>query len=181
MQLLHDPVPRLRGTFKVAYANNWRRSYVQLARRKELNPRAERWSIETLHKNSAWVKLESCIIREVKFARQNVREKGALSGWRECVCARARARAKREEGWRDLCYRYTSISLDREEPSRSPTPVIDIVARYEEQGVRSTPRGVRSTHWEVEHCDSTQGQCQSRTQKPQHQKDIGHSKKIRKR
>jgi hypothetical protein len=42
MQLLHEPVPRLRGTFKVAYANNWHRSYVQRARQKELNPRAER-------------------------------------------------------------------------------------------------------------------------------------------
>jgi hypothetical protein len=42
MQLLHEPVPRLRGTFKVDYANNWHRSYVQRARRKELNPRAER-------------------------------------------------------------------------------------------------------------------------------------------
>jgi hypothetical protein len=29
----------------------------------------------------------------------------------------------------------------------------------------------------VEHRDSTQGQCLSRTQKPQYQKGIGHSKK----
>jgi hypothetical protein len=42
MQLLYEPVPRLRGTFKVASANNWHRSYVQRARQKELNPRAER-------------------------------------------------------------------------------------------------------------------------------------------
>jgi hypothetical protein len=40
MQLLHEPVPRLRETFKVAYANNWHHSYVR-ARRKELNPRVE--------------------------------------------------------------------------------------------------------------------------------------------
>jgi hypothetical protein len=25
MQLLHEPVPRLRGTFKVSYASNWHR------------------------------------------------------------------------------------------------------------------------------------------------------------
>jgi hypothetical protein len=42
MQLLHEPVPRLRGTFKVVYANNLHRSYVQRARQKELNPCAER-------------------------------------------------------------------------------------------------------------------------------------------
>jgi hypothetical protein len=41
MKLLHEPVPRLRGILKVAYANNWRCSYVQLARWKELNPHAE--------------------------------------------------------------------------------------------------------------------------------------------
>jgi hypothetical protein len=28
IQLLHEPVPRLRGTFKVAYANNCHHSYV---------------------------------------------------------------------------------------------------------------------------------------------------------
>jgi hypothetical protein len=70
MQLLHEPVTILRGTFKVAYANNWHHSYVKRARWKELNPRAERWSIETLQKNNAWVRLESRRIREAKFARQ---------------------------------------------------------------------------------------------------------------
>jgi hypothetical protein len=70
MQLLHEPVPRLRWTFKVAYANNWHHSYIQRAHRKELNPCAKSWSIETLHKNNFWVRLESCRIREVEFARQ---------------------------------------------------------------------------------------------------------------
>jgi hypothetical protein len=42
MQLLHEPVTRLRGTFKVAYANNWHHTYVKRARWKELNPRAKR-------------------------------------------------------------------------------------------------------------------------------------------
>jgi hypothetical protein len=58
------------AVFKVDYANNWHRSYVQRARRKELNPHAERWSIETLHKNNTWASLESRSIREVEFARQ---------------------------------------------------------------------------------------------------------------
>jgi hypothetical protein len=42
MQLLHEPVPRLRETSKVAYANNWHHSYVQRTHWKELNPRVER-------------------------------------------------------------------------------------------------------------------------------------------
>jgi hypothetical protein len=70
MQLLHEPVPRLRGTFKVAYASNCHHIYVQRARRKELNPCAKSWSIETLHKNNFWVRRESRKIREVEFARQ---------------------------------------------------------------------------------------------------------------
>jgi hypothetical protein len=50
-----------------------------------------------------------------------------------CACALA----KREEGRRDLCHHYTNISLDREKPSRSPTLVIDIIARYDELAKRS--------------------------------------------
>jgi hypothetical protein len=97
MQLLHEPVPRLRGTFKVAYANNCHHSYVQRARWKELNPHAERLSIETLHKNNARFRLKSRRIR-VEFARQNkVREKEALSVWMVCVRARAQ-RERRDEG-----------------------------------------------------------------------------------
>jgi hypothetical protein len=42
MQLLHEPVPRLRGTFKVSYANNWHHSHVPRACLKELNPRVGR-------------------------------------------------------------------------------------------------------------------------------------------
>jgi hypothetical protein len=52
-----------------------------------------------------------------------------------------------------MCHRYTSISLDREEPSRSLALATGIIARYDE-----LTRGVGSTHQEVEHRDSTQGQ-----------------------
>jgi hypothetical protein len=31
MQLLHEPVPRSIGTFKVAYASNWHRNHVRRA------------------------------------------------------------------------------------------------------------------------------------------------------
>jgi hypothetical protein len=70
VQLLHEPVPRLRGTFKVSYASNWHRSHVQRACLKELNPCAERWSIEALHKDNARVRLGSCAIREAEFTWQ---------------------------------------------------------------------------------------------------------------
>jgi hypothetical protein len=46
-------------------------------------------------------------------------------------------RAKREEGTSHPCHCYTSISLDREEPSRSLTPAIRIIARYNEVAKRS--------------------------------------------
>jgi hypothetical protein len=44
-----------------------------------------------------------------------------------------RERACEERG---LCHRYTSISLDREEPSRLPTPTTGIIVRYGELAKR---------------------------------------------
>jgi hypothetical protein len=69
-------------------------------------------------------------IRKAQNQRGRVRttkvgEKDALWGWRESGC---------EE--RGLCHRYTSISLDREEPSRSPTPTTGIIVRYGELAKR---------------------------------------------
>jgi hypothetical protein len=62
-----------------------------------------------------------------------VREKEALLGWMVCVCVRAQ-RERRDEG---TCTTTTLTYLDREKPSRSPTLVIDIIARYDELAKRS--------------------------------------------
>jgi hypothetical protein len=60
-----------------------------------------------------------------------------LSGWRERGGKGESESTKREEGWRDLCHYYSSISLDREEPSRSPSPATGIVVKYDELAEKS--------------------------------------------
>jgi hypothetical protein len=71
-----------------------------------------------------------------------------------------------------MCHCYTSISLDREEPSRSHALPADIVARYDELAERSwihTSRG-----------GALRLYTRSTSQKPRNQNNIVHLTKIRK-
>jgi hypothetical protein len=72
-----------------------------------------------------------------------------------------------------MCHRYTSISLDREEPSRSHALPADIVARYDELAERSwihTSRG-----------GALRLYTRSTSQKPRNQTNIVHLTKNRKK
>jgi hypothetical protein len=78
-----------------------------------------------------------------------VREKGALSGCRECVCVCARARVQRErrdEGTRATAtLAYPWIKRNLQDRLRQQLASLT--------GTMKQLRGVRSTHWEVEHQD----------------------------
>jgi hypothetical protein len=65
-----------------------------------------------------------------RFHLTKVGGKEALSGWRETL--------ERERGRKGhLCHHCTSLSLDREEPSRSPTLATGTTTKYVELSGRS--------------------------------------------
>jgi hypothetical protein len=72
-----------------------------------------------------------------------------------------------------MCHRYTSISLDQEEPSRSHALPAGIVARYDELAERSWIHASRD--------GASRLYTRSMSQKPRNQTNIVHLTKIRKR
>jgi hypothetical protein len=98
---------------------------------------------------------------------RNQRTEFAWQKYRRKRCCRGGERG------RDPCHHCMSESLDWEEYSRPPTPTTGIV-----DNLTSSSVGVGSTRWDVEHRDSTQGQCLSWTQKPQNQRGRFHLTKV---